>query len=156
MIEKIDLSVKEIKTIVEALRYTSNTQLQEKLLNHIGEYIPKIGTLAKEAYVVARKWGSEDSDPLNYKVEINKVDSVKDYDKDKVECIRKHQYYHPLKVDVFGTRIEAKLAGYKKHIKLFNSASISYTKKYKSKINEKLKKLERQIYLIEEFPEKHI
>jgi len=87
--------------------------------------------IVKEAFVVAKKWGSEDSDPLNYKVEINQVDSVKDYDENKVECIRKRQYYHPLKSDVFGTRIEAKLAGYKKHVNLLNTASISYIKKTK-------------------------
>ena len=157
MNKKIHLTVTEVTNIVEALRYNSkNTKLQEKLLSYIGHYIPKQGILVKEAFVVAKKWGSKDSDPLNYKVEINQVDNVTDYDEHKVECIRKSYYYHPLKSDVFGTRIEAKLSGYKKHVDLLNEASASYTKKHKIKIEEKLKKLERQIYLIEAFPEKHI
>ena len=157
MVAKIHLTTTEVETLVDALRCSSkNTKLQEKLLTYIGHYIPKQGIIVKEAFVVAKKWGSEDSDPLNYKVEINQVDSVKDYDENKVECIRKRQYYHPLKSDVFGTRVEAKLAGYKKHIDLLNTASTSYIIKHQIKINEKLKKLERQIYLIEAFPEKHI
>jgi hypothetical protein len=157
MSDNLDLTVEEVEIIVTALRYSNNTiNLQEKLLTYIGSYIPKQGILAKNAFVVAKKWGSEETDPLNYKVEINQVTDVKDYDENKVECIRKRQYYHPLKSDIFGTRVEAKLAGYKKHVNLFNTVSSSYIKKHQKKIDEKLRKLKRQIYLIESFPEKHI
>ncbi len=161
MSDKIHLTDKEVKQLIESLRYSSSQSsivLQNKLRDYKNIYIPKEGILAKEAFVVAEKNGSKRSDPLNYKVEINQVENVRDYEEYKVECIRKRYYFHPLKIDVFGTRIEAKLAGYKKHLNLFSTVTSSYDNNpTKSKrIEDMKKKLERQIYLIEAFPEKHI
>ena len=156
MEEELKLTNAELYCILDKVG-DADKVLTTKIENYLNRYIPQKGIIEKKAFVLAKKWGSEENKPLEYKIEVNEVDSVKDYSKDLYECIRKRQYYHPKKEDVFAHRWQANLAGHKKHLDLLKKKLNSITAETSiSRYNNRIKKVERNIYLIEEFPEKWI
>ena len=155
-----DDEINELYNLVSSSKFISN-DLKIKIKNiyekpQSVKYIIKKDFILKTAYLVHIL---NENNPLKCSIKTEKVSQVKDYSKTLYEIIDNKRYIIRVKKKfIFKHRYEAKLYGFYYQKKLIEKHLMNLkkdTSQYKLYI-KKLDKIKRNIYLIEEFPEKFI